>query len=80
MFKFLHEGLRHNTDLRAMLGKSRQIEDFQAVLDEMKSRRVALSKDLKFGWYFRHRNFKKSKIPVKKTLPKRIRIVKVSPP
>jgi tRNA-dihydrouridine synthase 1 len=73
-FKFLHEGMRTHTDIRSKLGQSKTIEDFQNVLDLMKERRKNTSKEDKFGWYFRHRNYKKSQNPNKTELPERIKL------
>ena len=58
LFKFLHEGLRLNTDLRSELGQARSIEDHKKVVIELRNRRVDTPVEEKFGWYHRWRNFK----------------------
>lgn len=76
-FKFLHEGMRQNTDIRRKLGQAKTLEDFQEVVSSMKERRKIVKKEDKFGWYYRHRNFKESETPNNTIIPTRTRMTEL---
>jgi tRNA-dihydrouridine synthase len=64
MFRFLYAGLQRHTDLRTRMATAKNLEEIEAVVDELAARRreEPMGEFSDLGWYRRHRDVSGSAI------------------